>query len=58
MRFDAGATAAPVEHDEGAPDDDADARSDEAASDLAATRDEDDLGTAAAVQADHLSVAA
>ena len=58
MRFDVGATAAPVEHEDGAPDDDADAWSDEAASDLAATRDEDDVGVTATEQAEHLSVVA
>ena len=58
MRFDAGATAAPVEDDDGALDDEADVGSDEAPSDPAAIPDGDDRGVAATEQAEHLSAAA
>lgn len=58
MRFDAGATVAPVEDDDGALDDEADVGSDEAPSDPAAIPDGDDRGVAATEQAEHLSAAA
>ena len=58
MRFDAGATAVPVEPDDGAPDDEADTASEEAASDPAAPQGEDDVGVAATEHAEDLSAAA
>jgi ParB family chromosome partitioning protein len=62
MRFDAGASTEPVEHDDGVPDEEAqadvDTGTDEAASDLAETRDEEDPGVEATEHAEDLSAAA
>ena len=62
MRFDEGTTAGSVEQDDRVPDEEAEADvdtgTDEAASDLAATREEEDLGVAAPTQADDVCAAA